>query len=222
MSKELQQFFWNRGISQTRSSPYNPRGNGQCERTNGTLWKAIQLALSSQNLPESHWESLLDQALHSLRSLLCTATNETPHERLFAFTRKSANGYSMLTWLSAPNKVLLRKFVRNCKSDPLTEKVDLLYANPNYATIRYSDGRESTVSTRDLAPPGQLQETGPEFESTPDENKDDEARSETETNPDLRDSSIQRSLSPAPDDDLERRSTRYRQAPDRLGMVLYY
>ena len=38
------------------------------------------------------------------------------------------------------------------KSDPLVNKVELLEANPNFARIRYANGREFTVSIGDLAP----------------------------------------------------------------------
>ena len=46
---------------------------------------------------------------------------------------------------------MLRRFVRN-KDEPLIDEVDLLDANPSFAHIRFPDGRESTVSTTDLAP----------------------------------------------------------------------
>ncbi|KAK3889538.1 hypothetical protein Pcinc_006510 [Petrolisthes cinctipes] len=39
------------------------------------------------------------------------------------------------------------------KSDPLVESVELIESTPQYARIRHPDGRESTVSTRDLAEP---------------------------------------------------------------------
>ena len=153
MSREVNQFLWSHGVVITHSTPYHPTGNSQCERMNGTIWRGVQLALRSRGLPLSQWEVVLDMVLHSVRSLLCTATNETPHERLFAFSRKSTNGYSSPTWLSSPGQVLVRKFVRD-KSDPLVESVELISATPNYAQVRYPDGRESTVSTKDLAPTG--------------------------------------------------------------------
>ena len=46
--------------------------------------------------------------------------------------------------------------MRRLKYEPLVDEVELLHANPNYAHIRHSDGRESTVSARDLAPIGNL------------------------------------------------------------------
>lgn len=75
------------------------------------------MALKSRGARENQWESVLDNVLHSIRSLLCTSTNETPHERLFSCPRKTSNGYSLPTWLSQPGTVLLRKFVRESKSD---------------------------------------------------------------------------------------------------------
>ena len=54
--------------------------------------------------------------------------------------------------MTSPGPVFLRRFVRQNKNENLVEEVDLIEANPTYASIRYSDGRESTVSVRDLAP----------------------------------------------------------------------
>jgi len=85
--------------------------------------------------------------------LLCTATNASPHERFFPFSRRSMLGRSLPSWMITPGTVLLKKFVRN-KSDLLCEEVDLLDANPKSALIRFQDGRATTVSTSDLAPAG--------------------------------------------------------------------
>ena len=60
-------------------------------------------------------------------------------------------GKSLSSWLLQKGPVLLRRFVRN-KDEPLVDEVDLLDANPSFAHIRFPDGRESTVSTIDLAP----------------------------------------------------------------------
>jgi len=97
VSRELITYLHERGIACSRTSTYNAPGNGQCERYNGIIWSSVKLALSSRNLPVEHWEAVLPDALHSIRSLLCTATNETPHERLFNFKRRSAFGVSVPT-----------------------------------------------------------------------------------------------------------------------------
>ena len=152
MSVELTNYFRNRGIASSHSTPYHPTGNSQVERFNGISWKAIRLALASAELPVEQWESVLSDALHSNRSLLSTATKGTPHDRFFSFSRKSSQGVSLPSWLS-PGSVLLKKFVHSNKQDDLlVEEVELTHVNPTYAHIRYKDGRESTVSLSNLAP----------------------------------------------------------------------
>ena len=121
------------------------------ERYNSIIWKAVRLALRSANLPDSRWELVLADALHSIRSLLCTSTNATPQERFFNFQRRSSHGVSLPSWMQ-PGPVLLRRFVRTSKHDPLVDEVELTDVNPTYARVRYPDGRESSVALRDLAP----------------------------------------------------------------------
>lgn len=132
ISSELKEFLWQHGVVITHSTPYHPIGNGQCECMNGTIWKAVQLVLKSRGMDDRHWHTVLDIALHSIRSLLCTATNSTPHERWFSFQRRSWTGYTLPEWLQG-GPALLRKFVRSNKSDPLVEPVEIISATPNFA-----------------------------------------------------------------------------------------
>uniref|UniRef100_A0A2C9L369 Integrase catalytic domain-containing protein n=1 Tax=Biomphalaria glabrata TaxID=6526 RepID=A0A2C9L369_BIOGL len=137
-----------RGIATSRTtpySPYSPRGNGQIERLN-------IITLHSKELDIAKWELVLNDALQSIRSLLCTATNRTPYERLLGFNRRSGSGTSLPTWLTSSGPVLLKKIVRLSKYDPITEEVDLVTCNPQYAVIRTPYSREETVSLRMLAP----------------------------------------------------------------------
>ena len=97
-------------------------------------------------------QELLSDALHSVRSLLCTATNQTPNERIFNFQRRSTSGSSIPSWLATPGPVLIKRHVRSSKFDPLTEEVHLIEANPQYAHVRYPDGKEDTVALKYLAP----------------------------------------------------------------------
>ena len=114
---------------------------------NTHYWPQPQEILRNRN-----GETVLPEVLHSIRSLLCTATNATPHERLFSYQRRTHSGHSLPTWLSMPGPVLLRCHVRASKYKLLVDKVVLLEANPQYALIRFSNGCESTVSVSDLAP----------------------------------------------------------------------
>ena len=152
ISDELKAFLNDRGVATSRTSAYNPQGNGQVERYNGIIWKAVSLALESRGLPASNWEQVLPDALHSIRSLLCTATNSTPHERLFTFQRRSSSGHSVPSWLTTAETAFLRKRARQSKYEPQVEEVEVLHANPQYAHVRLPSGIESTVSIRDLAP----------------------------------------------------------------------
>ena len=154
ISKDLKNFLLERGISTSNSTRYNPPGNGQVEKFNGVIWKAVLLALKTKNLVVSQWELVLTDVLHSLRSLLCTATNETPHERIFKFPRKSTSGSSVPSWLLSDAKALMKKHVRRSKFDPLVEEVEILDVNPNTSHVRTSEGRELTVSNKHLAPTG--------------------------------------------------------------------
>nr|CAH8876409.1 unnamed protein product [Trichobilharzia regenti] len=173
MSTELRAFLLEKGVATSRTTSYNPQANGQVERLNGTLWRAITLALRSRGLPTAQWESVLLDALHSIRSLLCTATNATPHERLFTYNRRSTSGTTLPTWLTVPGPVLLRRSVRQSKFDPLVEEVELLNCNPQFAHVRFGNGREDTVALHHLAPKGedidQVENSIPEGDAIPEQ-----------------------------------------------------
>ncbi|XP_072895103.1 uncharacterized protein [Hemitrygon akajei] len=70
------------------------------------------------------------------------------------FWKKSVTGTTLPVWLTSPGPVLLRKHVRSNKYSSLVERVHLLNANPQYAYVVLPDGREDTVSIRDLVPAG--------------------------------------------------------------------
>ena len=110
-----------------------------------------------KKFPVKYWQNVLPDVLHSFRSLLCTAINETPHERFFSFPRRSSIGSSVPSWLLKRCPVLVKRQVLSSKTDALVNEVELLQANPHFAYVRFSDGRETTVSTKQLAPPSQEQ-----------------------------------------------------------------
>ena len=153
LSQEVKDFLLQNDIASSKTSRYNPQGNAQCERYNGIIWQTITLALKSNNFPIEQWEKVLPQALHSIRTLLCTTTNCSPHERFFNFVRRSKSGTSLPSWVK-PGPVLLKKKTRSSKYDPIVETVELIQANPQYAFVKMPNGRECTVSLRDLAPCG--------------------------------------------------------------------
>ena len=101
MSRELRECLSSKGVASSRTTSYNPEGNGEAERYNGVIWKAVTMRLKSKNLPLKNWQDVLPDVLYSVRSLLCTATNETPHEQFFGFSCQSFTGASIPTWLQS-------------------------------------------------------------------------------------------------------------------------
>ncbi|XP_045457867.1 uncharacterized protein LOC123668118 [Melitaea cinxia] len=200
ISDEIRHFLTSLGTSCSRTTPYNPQGNGLVERLNGTLWRTIQLHLRSNNEDVANWEKALLPALHSIRSLLCTGTNATPHERMFNHPRRSINGQSLPTWLHSPGPVYMKKNVRSSKYDPAVEEVQLLQSNPEYSYVRLADGRETTVSNRSLAPLPQ---------AVDDDSSDDEEQLEMEEVP----SNEAPPASPEVESTQVRRSVRERRPP---------
>ena len=95
------------------------------------------MSLKSKNLPLKNWQDVLPD----VRSLLCTPTNETPHERFFGFSRRSSAGASNTAWLATPEPMYIKCQVRTSKMDTLLDEVELLQANPHYVHVRYPDGR---------------------------------------------------------------------------------
>ena len=69
MSAELEVFLTEKRIATSRTTSYNPSGNTLVERMNGTIWKAITLALKSHQLPMTAWQEVLGDALNCVRFL---------------------------------------------------------------------------------------------------------------------------------------------------------
>ena len=63
------------------------------------LFGKVILLYRAYDQPECCWEAVLLGALNAVRSLLCTTTNVTPPERLFAFNRRRMTKRSLPSWL---------------------------------------------------------------------------------------------------------------------------
>ena len=106
------------------------------------MWKHVKLALASKNLPETQRETVFPEALHSIKSLLCTETNATSHERLFSYQQRSPSGHSVPSWFAVQGPVQLQCHASTNKYEPLVEEVQLMEANPQYAHVCFVDGKE--------------------------------------------------------------------------------
>ena len=66
LSHELRSYLTGKVIAVSCTTPCNPAGNGQVEKYNGTVWRAITMACRSKNLPIKYWQDVLPDALYSL------------------------------------------------------------------------------------------------------------------------------------------------------------
>ena len=97
------------------------------------------------------WESVLPEALSSIRGLLCTATNATPHSWLLNFSRKGTQGFSPPLWWTAGKQAYMKVFVRR-KDEPLVQPVRITQViNPFFARVEQTNDRIDTVSIRALS-----------------------------------------------------------------------
>jgi transposase InsO family protein len=87
MAATVKEFLFKNGINSNHSTPYHPVGNSQCVRYVGIVWKTITLELEQNKLSINQWDTVVERALASIRALINTSTNETPHNRMFAFER---------------------------------------------------------------------------------------------------------------------------------------
>ncbi|XP_064100697.1 transmembrane protease serine 11D-like [Macrobrachium nipponense] len=104
--KHLKDSLTQKGVA-TSKTTFHPIDSGQAARPNGTLWKAIHLLLESHNLPVQHWESVLADVLHSVRSLLSTSTIFLKFSTLMAYVS--------------------RRFVWVNKTEPWVDEVGLVW-----------------------------------------------------------------------------------------------
>ena len=143
-SNELKAWLQSHGVAISRSTRKRPIRKIQ--------WNNLESCASSSkscNLPLTHWEVVLQDALHSIRSLLCTS-NCTPHERMFSHARRSVNSTTIPSWLK-PGPIYVKRHVRN-KHESQVDEAELIELNPNYAHVCMQDRRETTVSIRYLSP----------------------------------------------------------------------
>ena len=150
-SLEMSQFLSSWGVHQSRTTPYNPTGNAQCERFNGIIWRTVCCLLSQRQLDFTSWPSVLGEALQSVRSLHSSATGETPHDRLFTFKRKLPPIVEQGP-IRVGKYAWLRRFVRS-KNEPSGEVVQIAAAYPGYAVVsRLGQQKTDTINWKHLAP----------------------------------------------------------------------
>ena len=105
----FEHFLHKKRVIKSRSTLYNPSGNGQVERYNHVIWKDTIIHLNNQRISYSKLPNYLARCFAfdwiAFMYSLCRATNKTPHKRFFPFLRRSSVGGSISTCLTKPGPV---------------------------------------------------------------------------------------------------------------------
>ena len=151
-AKVFKDFLHFRGIATSGTTPYHPTGN--IHKANaGTKQFGEQ---SNSCCIAEDFQKKLGKMFSKMPYILldhfyALQRISTPHDRFFQFHRRSMLGKSIPSWPLNPGPVFLQNFVKN-KGDPLCYEVELIESNSQFAHVRFKDGKECTVSTKDLAP----------------------------------------------------------------------
>lgn len=84
-SSEFFSFCSQRNIRKLRTTSYNPKGNGICERFNKTLKSKIFSTLSEKCFEKSDWVLCLDEVLFDYRTSIHATTEFRPVDLFYAF-----------------------------------------------------------------------------------------------------------------------------------------
>ena len=150
--RELKNYLFRKGIATSHSSIYHPQGNSQVERYNGIIWRSIRLALKSHGLDITKWKAYCLMCYICLGLCCVLQPMLHPTSNCLTFTESLVLDIHCLPWLTETGPVYLRNFNPAGKNDDLVRKVELTEANPCFARVKFANGRESTVSLKDLAP----------------------------------------------------------------------
>ena len=163
LSKRFLGFLQDWGVRPSRTSGYNPQGNGQCERFNGIIWNTVQSRLQQDKLPNREWDTELGPALANIRTLHSEAIGTNPHSLFCRFDRRCAHispvkrvdwtpTMELPKWLAPGETVQLKVQVRR-KNDPKTELVKVKqHLSSHNALVEREDGTEKVVHLKNLAP----------------------------------------------------------------------
>jgi transposase InsO family protein len=87
LSKVIQRLCKIAGVKRTRTTPYHPQGNGQCERFNQTLIKMLRTLESER---KSDWKSAISALVHAYNVTKCEVTGYSPYHLMFGRTPRLA------------------------------------------------------------------------------------------------------------------------------------
>ena len=156
-SSEFKSFLDRWNVCKTRTTPYNPAGNGQCERLNGIIWKTAKLRLKQLHKPAELWDEEIPQDLCNIRCMSSRAIGfESPHDRLFGFTRRSSLDQNYIDfdksdvtptcssstpgWMSQGSTAFIKNFTKKSKDDSIVQLARIVrLLSPQHAVVSYPE-----------------------------------------------------------------------------------
>ena len=112
----------------------------------------------------------------------------------------------------------MKRHVKSSKYEDDVEEVELLKSNPQYAHVRLSNGRETTVSLRHLAPHGGSQSN---VENNNDDSSIPLSIEQPSTDPSISEPVLEPIITAEPPAEIIpplRKSSRIRNPPERLDL----
>ena len=137
-------FLTSKGVPMIMSwvTSCNPVANGQVRRYNVTIWKLFTMHLKSKAIPTEYWQETLPDVLH-------LSTPFYVLQPIWHLMSISLGLYA--TPLLAIEWPILILSTSSHFTEPLIDVADLIQTNPHCDHICYPDGRETTVSRKELA-----------------------------------------------------------------------
>ena len=180
-SFEFRQYCWHFGIKKRRTTAYHPQGNGICERFNGIIWSKLQARAYALGLEIGNWDTLLPTCLFEYRQSTNATTGYSPFELIYQYSVKTQlpstrnvnqkyrkarkniwrNRNRNLQYYNraardryfAPGSEAVVKNEHPNKRNKYGYQVTVLeQVNPHIVKVRFSNGREDTVSVARLSP----------------------------------------------------------------------
>ena len=96
MTYELKSWLHSDDIPTSKSTRYNPKGNGQVKILNLTIWQTVQLALRTKNCHSFPGNTFCQELCMQFVFIYALLLSAPPHKRMFIRTRKTFNGYHCL------------------------------------------------------------------------------------------------------------------------------
>ena len=128
------------GVDKTRTAPYRPQANGQCERINRVMADSLRALLEANAMNADDWDLLVPQIMKVIRASPHSSTGETANFLMFG--RELRLPSSLLTQLQGEEQASTNEYVENLR-DRMARAHDAL--REKQLEIRTDDSHEPSL-----------------------------------------------------------------------------